>query len=348
MSHELSFDGQGKAELILVNMGAWHHFGTIVQGAANAADAMAIACPWEALKLSLFAHAPCGSPQKHLQAKWSGKFFRTPSFAVFRSDTGAHIGTVGSGYEVIQPIHQFDYVDTLLKGSGYHYESAGALRGGSVVFVCARVGEIDVLGSGDITRTYLAFVNSFDGSLAAQVYLTGTRIVCMNTLQMSLGDAKNTLRFKHTRNVHAKLSSAQTLVASVTQTEATLKAKLETLAQRKINKKATLASVLDALFPGDKAKREVANLWGANDNDAFPEWKGTAYALYNAVTNYVDHQRTTKGDDKATARAESAILGSGAALKDKALGTILALTGDTIPDSVNAFLDAIDTTDGLD
>lgn len=363
MAHELSFKADGTAELALADTGAWHKFGTLVQGAMTAQQAMELAIAWEAMPLALYAHAPCQSPQAHLADKWSSKFFKVPSQGIFRSDTGAHIGTVGTGYEVIQPQHMFDFVDSLIEGSGYHYESAGALRGGSVVFISARVGQIDVLGSGDITRTYLAFINSFDGSLVAQAYLSGTRIVCMNTLQMSLSNQQAKLRFKHTKNVHTRMSAAQSLIANVQQTETTLKEKLETLAQRKITKKATYTAMLDSLFPGDSTKtenikREITSLWAYNDGNAFEDWKGTGYALYNAITNYVDHSRATRGEDKAAARAESAILGSGAALKARALETILVMSDGQeestsvqsagIPDSVEAFLDGIDTIEGSD
>lgn len=361
MAHELSFKN-GQAELLLADTGAWHSLGTIVQGAFSASAAIQQVIPWTALDLALYAHALCDSPQAYLAEQWGSKFFKSDSKAIFRSDTGAHIGTVGHGYEVIQPAHMFDFVDNMLEGSGFHYESVGALRGGSVLFISARVGHIDVLGSGDITRTYLAFVNSFDGSLAAQAYLTGTRIVCMNTLQMSLGNVNGSkLRFKHTKNVHNKMNAAQHLVQGVLATQEDLQRKLETLAQRKIVKREKYSAILDSLFPGDSTrtenvKRDITALWSHSDGNAFP-WEHTAYALYNAVTNYVDHSRATRGDDKATARAESAILGSGAALKARALEQILVLTDGTeahsypsagIPDSVDAFLSGIDTTDDID
>jgi phage/plasmid-like protein (TIGR03299 family) len=361
MAHELSFKNN-QAELLLADTGAWHRLGQIVQGAFSASDAIQQVIPWTALDLALYAHAPCDSPQAALAEQWGSKFFKSDKVGIFRSDTGAHIGTVGASYAIIQPVHMFDFVDTMIEGSGFHYDSAGALRGGSVLFISARVGQIDVLGSGDVTRTYLAFINSFDGSLAAQAYLTGTRIVCMNTLQFSLGNVTGTtLRFKHTKNVHHKMHAAHNLVQGVLATQQDLQTKLETLAQRKIIKRERYTAILDSLFPGESTKsenikRDITALWSHNDGNAFP-WEHTAYALYNAVTNYVDHSRATRGDDRATSRAESAILGSGAALKAKALEQILVLTDGTeehvypsagIPDSVDAFLDGLDSVDDID
>ena len=369
MSHELSIRKDGSAELLLADKGAWHQLGEIVQGVFNSQEAIQKVIPWEALSLNLFAHAPKHSPHAYLADLWSSGFCRVNSKGIFRSDTGNCLGIVGNGYAVVQPQHMFNHVDSLIEGTGYHYESVGALKGGSVLFITARVGELDILSSGDKIRTYLAFLNSFDGSLAAQVYLTGTRIVCMNTLQYSLSDKRSgSVKYKHTRGVHEKLNQAQSLMAGVLATEQDLQTKLETLAKRKIQTRQSYESILDKLFPGDSGKTksiksQVTALYADNDHNAFPDWAGTPYALYNAVTNYVDHDRATRGEDKERSRYESAVLGSGAVLKQKALNTILAMTEDStstsvavldlpcrdsIPDSVDSFLDTLGTVDDDD
>ena len=61
-------------------------------------------------------------------------------------------------------------------------------------------------------------------------------------------------------------------------------------------------------------------IYELNDGNAFPEQRGTSYNLLSAVTNYVDHERSSTKDDQ---RAESAMFGSGDALKTRALDLIL-------------------------
>ena len=72
---------------------------------------------------------------------------------------------------------------------------------------------------------------------------------------------------------------------------------------------------------------EIARIFQSNDNNAFPEQKGTAYSLLNAVTNYADHYRTsritTDGYSEQQARAKSVLIGSGVTLKEQALESIL-------------------------
>ena len=55
---------------------------------------------------------------------------------------------------------------------------------------------------------------------------------------------------------------------------------------------------------------------------------GTTWALFNGITEWVDHERGTRGGESAEAkRFESATWGSGAALKQKAWDVMLDLAG---------------------
>ena len=53
---------------------------------------------------------------------------------------------------------------------------------------------------------------------------------------------------------------------------------------------------------------------------------GTAWALFNGITEWVDHERGTRGGESADAqRFASSVWGSGAALKQRAWETMLDL-----------------------
>lgn len=113
----------------------------------------------------------------------------------------------------------------------------------------------------------------------------------------------------------------------------TMQERLMWLSRKKVTKPA-LESVMERIFPkkqvegkeeGESSTRrdnvlaEILDIYDGNDGNAFPEQKGTAYNLLNAITNYTDHSRSTKGD----MRAESALFGSGDKLKTNALQMIL-------------------------
>ena len=331
MSHDLSFNNSGNAELVLgSNTSAWHGLGTVFPSLVSREQAISIAMPWNAESFELLL------PSKQVLAKTGVQITtnRTGRFAILRSDTAQTIGFVGEGYEILQPAQMFDFTEGV---SVPGYETAGAIKNGSVLFLCAPIGQIDVLGSGDITRTYLTFINSFDGSIAAQVYLSGVRIVCRNTMQMSLESKQGTtLKFRHTKSLHDRLKQAQTIMESQAVTVEKLKTALETLATRKL-KRQTYEDILTDLFPGehtrtDNIKKKVTELFADNDNNYVPEFKNTAYALYNAVTNYTDHSRDTRitksstYEDTTLQRYENALVGTGMELKMRALERILVLS----------------------
>lgn len=59
-----------------------------------------------------------------------------------------------------------------------------------------------------------------------------------------------------------------------------------------------------------------------------PGMEGTAWAALNSVTEFVDHERSTRGDserDRAENRLSSVVWGSGAEIKEAALAAAVAL-----------------------
>ncbi len=261
--------------------------------------------------------------------------------AIVRTDTLKAIGVVGSGFTTVQPAEAFKFVDTLIESGAAHYVFAGVLGEGERMWVLARVPGADITVGDDKSETYLMFAQGFDGSMSLTSKVTSVRIVCQNTLMASLSDGNFALKIKHTKSVNAKLESAKGLLSGVAQNAATLESKLRSLAARRL-KRDTMTAILDRVFPknadaeASQTRREnvladVLALYEKNDGDRFPEQRGTAYNLLNAITDYTDHQRASKanGHTAEWKRAESAMFGSGASLKATALQVIEQMTDGT-------------------
>ena len=76
------------------------------------------------------------------------------------------------------------WTDSLM-GEGAVYETAGSLREGKRVWLCAKLPKpINLVG--DQTDLYLMFTNSHDASSAVKVAVTPIRVVCQNTLTYAL------------------------------------------------------------------------------------------------------------------------------------------------------------------
>lgn len=332
MAHNLEMYA-GKASMVYNSRygSPWHALGTPVDGAMTAAQAMELSRQdWDVIKRQLFTHSASGQP------------VMIPAWGIFRDDNGAFLGTCGEDYAPIQNAKQFESIDFLLESTdGAHYDTAGVLGYGERVWALARIPSADISVGEDRHEAYLLAATSHDGSLAFTLKLTATRVVCQNTLSMALGSNGSLARIKHTRNALDRVEQAKRYMRLVGQNSASLQEKLNILASRRMTKD-SYQSIMDKLFPAPKdenaspARRDniladVIRLYESNDANAFPETKGTAYNLLNAVTEYTDHLRTSRlSDDKRDlgytsdrARYEAAIFGSGDTLKNRALDVIL-------------------------
>jgi phage/plasmid-like protein (TIGR03299 family) len=253
------------------------------------------------------------------------------------ADGSAHylsfLGDVGKDYQVIQTSDGTALLDRLVgQIDGAHYETAGVLDFGRVVWsqvnpnFAIRVGE-------DVTDILLTFLTSHDGSRAFDIYETGVRQVCKNTVRIgSLKRLAASLRVRHTKGAQSRVDNLKAEIEEIKAVAMSMQEKLTYLSRRKVTKE-SLTTVMNRLFPPTKnddgveissprrenTLAEILSLYESNDNNAFPEQRGSGYNLLNAITNYTDHSRSSKGNG----RAESAVFGSGDRLKTNALDLIL-------------------------
>lgn len=110
--------------------------------------------------------------------------------------------------------------------------------------------------------------------------------------------------------------------------------RMKVLAERKVKSHEAMNYFLRVLCDADavggnstltneRALKKVQSLFDGQGRGAeLDSAKGTAWGLLNAVTEYVDHERRARSDDH---RTDSALFGSGALIKQRALDTALAL-----------------------
>ncbi len=179
---------------------------------------------------------------------------------------------------------------------------------------------------------------SFDGSISTSFRESDVRVVCANTLQQALSKkTENALRIRHTSKSHRRLNDAREALAGVKSDFMKLGERMNFLASRYANP-VDMKNILDAVIAQPVGKpdavkvlenrrrenilNEIIGIYELNDNNAFPEQRGTAYNLLNAITGYVDHNRSTRtseGEDPVVKRSISAVMGDGAKLKTRAL-----------------------------
>jgi phage/plasmid-like protein (TIGR03299 family) len=98
--------------------------------------------------------------------------------AVTRSRDDHVLGVVGATYRIVHNEEAFDWMDALLGSHGFHYEAAGSLRGGAMVWLLAKAPFPITLPDSTID-SYVLLTNGHDGMHAVTAAVTPVRVVCM-------------------------------------------------------------------------------------------------------------------------------------------------------------------------
>lgn len=152
----------------------WHGLGVRVQEAPSSSDALIQAgLDWKVLQ------EPIYTEKEEVIEGYKANIRDTDRKA---------LGVVTDRYKVIQNQEAFAFTDELL-GEGVRYETAGSLQGGRRVWLLAHMPHEYII-SGERISPYLIFSNTHDGSGAIKVALTPIRVVCQNTLNLALSNAK--------------------------------------------------------------------------------------------------------------------------------------------------------------
>ena len=171
----------------------WHGLGTKVLEAPASKDALQLAgLDWRVLQ------EPIYTAMEELVDGYK---------ANVRDSDRKVLGVVTDRYRVIQNDEAFAFTDELL-GAGVKYETAGSLQGGRKVWLLAHMPHEYII-SGERISPYLLFSNTHDGSGAIKVALTPIRVVCQNTLNLALANAKRSWSMIHTGDIKEKMQEAR-------------------------------------------------------------------------------------------------------------------------------------------
>jgi len=228
--------------------------------------------------------------------------------ALVRSDTGAVLHVAQPSYTVVQNETMWDVLDALVDDPRVHYETAGTLRGGRLVWAMAKVdGEWRVGGSDSPVVPFLTVINSHDGSAALRVIRNGIRVVCQNTVNLALGEAKASGRyyaFRHSANVMDRIAEARAAVDGIVAAAdafVELGAELLRLPVSERGRTLFLERFIPVPKDGEMTDRKLANIEQAREavrailtgatGTVTAEQGATAYGVFEAGVEYLDHLR---------------------------------------------------------
>lgn len=242
------------------------------------------------------------------------------------------LGYVGNSYKIVQNEDHAEFLNTLVDESGAHFDTAGAINGGRTVFITMKLPGHMMVGGSDQVDLHIAAVNTHDGTGSFAIMVTPVRIVCENTLNCAYANHSNIFRIRHTSGLHHSLASKAREVLDMTFNYADA---FQQEAEKLINTTMTFAqfeAIIEKEFgaPEDAAAashtranqkiEEICELFTeAQTQDGI---RDTAWAGFNALTEWNDHFAPTRGDDRDNSRAAKAIFDP--AFKNRALELMLA------------------------
>jgi phage/plasmid-like protein (TIGR03299 family) len=247
---------------------------------------------------------------------------------LFRSDSLQPLAVVSRRYQVVQPREVLEFYRDLVEVGGMELETAGVLKGGRKLWALARTGQEAVLRGGDKVKAYLLLATACDGTLATTAQFTSVRVVCHNTLAMAVGDSAGAVKVPHSTKFDAAEVKKELGVGISAWDEFIYQ--MRQLSERKVTDLEAITftkDVFEAANYSDRAAKKARDVVlalykGEGIGSTFESASDTAYGLLNAVTEYVDHERRARSPGN---RLDSAWFGQGAALKQRALDSALAL-----------------------
>lgn len=250
--------------------------------------------------------------------------------------TRAVLGVVGERYTVVQDSEGLAIADTLLFNKVISSLNAGSYRAKTWVYGEADALQADIV-PGDAVSARVLIGNSHDGSIPWAVGMPGNRVVCQNTFHHAMSNAASRLmKLRHSGNVVELIGQVKQAIEVAGAEFLQSVDKMRFLASKACSDE-TLKEYTGYVFSkwadtsddedslesaGGRVYARVQHNFEAGAGAEYH--RGTLWGAFNAVTEYVSHER---GKQSGDARFADLQWGAGAGLAKRALQGALQMAG---------------------
>lgn len=325
MAHEIDFSNN-QANMAYVGETPWHGLGQrLSQGAPIDQWRVEAGLNWDAKRAQILF------TEDNIEEVANPILMQGESTILYRSDTKAQLGIVSPSYKIVQPGEVLEFFRDVVARGDMAIETAGSLDGGKKVWALAKTNQDFRIMGQDKVEGYLLLATSFDGTLSTRAQFTSVRVVCNNTLQMSLKDAGG----KGVSIPHSSEFKADGVKIDLGILDGGFKLfeeQANVLANRRLTSKESMTYIMQVLtgeVDPEKLSTRAANTvrgvhalyMGKGMGASLRSAENTAWGALNAITEYVDHESGRNVNN----RFRSAQFGKGAETKAKALDQALKL-----------------------
>jgi len=313
MSHDLEIVN-GKAQMAFVGKTPWHGLGVRVPADLTPDQMLeAAGLDWEVEKVPAYANV-------------AGENISVNRSALVRKSDNKILDVVSDDWNPVQNSEAFEFFNDFIAEGDMEMHTAGSLRGGQIVWALAKVKDGFSLFGGDEVESYLHFTNFHRFGFATDVRFTPIRVVCNNTLTLSLNTkVERMVKISHRRefngdNVKLMLGVAAEKLAKYKEMAMFLGSKRYT--------NENMVEYFNRVFPvtGEASKKEMSKSASTAlaivDTQPGAEFaRGSFWQLFNTTTYMTDHIIGRSADS----RLSSAWYGYNRGLKTKALETAMEM-----------------------
>lgn len=313
MAHELEMIG-GEASMAYAGGVPWHGLGTKVPSDLTPHQMLQAAnLDWTVQKFP--ATANIYGENKYISRD-----------ALVRTSDGKILDIVTEDWHPVQNETAFEFFNDFIAAGDMEMHTAGSLKGGQIVWALAKVKESFDVVRNDTVDSFLLFSNFHKYGFSTDVRFTPIRVVCNNTLSLSLSKKSDRV----VKVTHRNFFNADV----VKETLGIAKEKLSQykemswyLASKPAHKE-DIVSYFSRVFPVQshkETKRKETSKSAEVCLDILDKQPGAEYArgtwwqAFNAVTYYTDHVAGRSADNRLT----SSWYGQNKIIKKKALDLAL-------------------------
>jgi len=310
MAHELEIV-DGKAQMAYVGALPWHGLGTKVEGDITPDQFQKVAgLDWTVEKQDMITANGVKVPNKQ---------------ALVRTSDNTVLDTVGSGWNPVQNSEAFDFFQEYVLAGNMEMHTAGSLKNGQLVWALAKTNESFELFKGDVTENYFLFTNPHQFGKAINIRMTPIRVVCNNTLTLSLSAKSDSMiTVNHRKEFDVEEVKEQMGIAREKMEQ--YKSMAEFLGSKRYSPDNVVnyfnevfgspAKSDDKIFTSRNAKIAHENL---QEQPGAEFAEGSWWQAFNSVTHMTDHLQGRSTDGRLT----SAWYGRNRKVKLKALDKAL-------------------------
>ena len=320
MAHELETFANGQTAFASARVSAWHQLGTVTQDTMSAHEIMGAALlgNWAVRTIPVYGvdivegvEVPILADDKRMTVR------QNPVTGVTE-----FLGIVGTDYTVVQNEQCAEMLDRLVdQTGGAHFETAGSLRNGKSVFVTMKLPDAMQIAGVDRVDLYLIGTTSHDGSAALRVDASPIRVVCANTQRAAFQHAVGHYTFRHTSKVNEQIAQAREALGLMWTYMETFEKAAERMLQTALTTR-EFEKIVAKVWPvtdnaPEKARNNAKERLGTlkyliTQADTQAAIRGSRWAGYQAITEYLDHFQPAKD---AVTRANRVVTGKTGELK---------------------------------